>query len=102
MTQALFLVTRASGDEGAPMIDGVFATVINLVSTANAATVKAAAVAQLNAGKGGVLGAAPFPANYFDTVSTISDLSGGPVKDNNDCAVFGGIGTDAAVTVVQG
>lgn len=100
MTQALFLVTRASGDEGAVLIDGVFAVVANEVSTANSATVIAAAVAQCNANKGSLLGAAPYPDDYFDTVTTLSDLSAGPLATNGSAAVFGGIGTDANVTIV--
>lgn len=107
MTQALYLVTRAAGDEGS-MIDGVFAVVINGVSTDPEATTLTNAVAQLNASKnvsaGGddadILGPAPFPDNYFDTVSTLSDLAEGPLATNGSAAIFGGIGTDATVTVI--
>ncbi len=102
MAEALFLVTRASGDEGAPMIDGIFAVVINMDSTTGHPAVITEAVAQCNASKGGVLGASPFGAGYFDTVVVLSDLSGGPLADANDCAIFGGIGVDAAVSIVQG
>ena len=78
MTQALFLASRSAG-VGQRTINGVQAVVINLVSTANAATVIAAAVAKCNAdGESD-----DFDANYFDTVATLSDLSGGPLNGNN-------------------
>lgn len=108
MTQAVFLVTRASGDEGSPMIDGIFAVAINEVSTANNATVIAAAVAQCNASKNSqvegdtstILGPAPFPPNYFDTVAQLSDLSGGPIATAGAAAIFGGIGSEASVDII--
>lgn len=108
MTQALYLVTRASGDEGS-MIDGVFAAVVNGVSTDSEAVTIANAVAALNASKnttaGGddasILGPAPYPDNYFDTVSTLSDLSGGPLATNGSVAIIGGIGTDATIAVIE-
>lgn len=84
MTQALFLASRSNA-VGLTTINGVQAVAINLVSTANAATVIAAAVAKVNAA---MLDAGEFPANYFDTVVQIGDLSGGPVNGNNKAAVF--------------
>lgn len=89
MTQAIYLVTRAAGDEGLPMVDGVHSVVVSLVNTSNDATVIAAAVAACNASKGAIIGAGPFDATYFDTVTDITalaDLTG---------YIFGGVGTEA-------
>lgn len=102
MADTLYLVTRAAGDEGKTMINGVFAVVINKDSGDTTAQKIAAAVAQCNAAAGAVEGPSVYPATYFDTVTAISDLGAGPLADINDCYVFGGIGTDAGVTKVEG
>jgi hypothetical protein len=107
MTQALFLVTRAAGDEGST-IDGIYAAIVNKVSTANNAQVIAEAVAQANASKNvtgddsaSIQGPAPFPDNYFDTVVVLSDLSGGPLNADGDTALLGGIDSAGGITIVS-
>ena len=84
MTQALFLASRSAG-VGQRTVNGVEAVAINLVSTANAATVIAAAVASCNANGE----SDSYDAKYFDTVVTLSDLSGGPLNANTKALIFG-------------
>lgn len=87
MTQALFLASRSAA-VGVPVVDGVQAVAINLVSTDDAPTVIAAAIAKLNAQSGK---ADAFAPGYFDTVVTLGDLSGGPLNGNNKAMVFGAV-----------
>lgn len=105
MAETLYLVTRSAGAHAAARINGVTAVLINNDSGQTTAQILAAATAQVNAGNlGGVTLEGPtiYPSSYFDTVTAVSDLTSGPLKDNNDCYVFGSIGGEAGVVKVEG
>lgn len=95
MTQALFMVTNTKNyGEGGGLVNGVRTVLINEVSTANAATCIASAASAANLAYQGDEGALndstmdAFGPDYFDTVVTIGDLSGGPLNGNLKALTF--------------
>ena len=88
MAEALFLVTK-SQQGGEKLINGVRAVVVNDDDAESAALHIASAVAACNrAFPKDAAGSDPFPAGYFDTVVTLSDLTTGPIPDDADAVVF--------------
>lgn len=102
MTQNLFLVTKAY-QPGQRYVNGITSVIVNLVSTANNATVLAAANAAANAsekfvatngtmaGNAQIGGTAPVikEATYFDTVLNIGAGPGsGNLFVNKDAYIF--------------
>lgn len=87
MAEALYLVSR-SQSVGLRTVNGVQAVVINKDDGQTDAQIIADAVAQTNAAFAGTNSTSPYDADYFDTVTKISDLSTGPLKDNKDAYVF--------------
>ena len=84
MTQHLYLVTK-SESEGESLVNGVRAVLLNRVSTATDAELKASAVSAANAAYGST---DAFDAGYFDTVVQIDDLSGGPLNGEKKAYTF--------------
>lgn len=89
MTQAIFLAKRSAAP-GKGFINGVVAVAVNLVSTANAAAIKAGAVAACNAlyptdasqpSENPV-----FPADYFDATEILDPT--GTLSANDDAYVI--------------
>lgn len=98
MTEALYLVTKTIED-GSKVINGVHSMVINKDDGQTSAQIIASAVAQLNANYPAESGSDDaFPSGYFDTVTLISDLTSGALKDDLDCYIF----TPDAVVKVEG
>lgn len=96
MAEGLYLVSRAAGDEGNPVINGVVAVVINKDSAQTNAQIIASAVAKCeSANDAGNTPVASrpnvFPSDYFDTVTAISDLAAGPLADDTDAVIIGGV-----------
>jgi hypothetical protein len=83
MAEALWLVTRTiqPGDNG--VRNGVHAVVINNDDGDTAAVTISDTVARLNA----QFGADAYPAGYFDSAVIISNLTTGPLQDDQDCYV---------------
>lgn len=77
MTQALFIAYKTP-EPGEELINGCREVLVNLDSTSTDAAVKAAAAGVVNAAYGVDI----CPATYFDTVSQVGDLSGGPLNAN--------------------
>lgn len=84
MAKALYLVTRSGQSTSTVknLVNGVYAVVINKDDGQTNPQIIADAVAQLRIGGHAV------PSNYFDTVTLISDLTSGTLKDNKDCFAF--------------
>jgi len=83
MAEAIYLVTKTLTG-GETLVGKVRAVVINKDDGQTDPQIIADAVAQMNT----LYSADPVPTGYFDTVTKISDLSSGPLKDNKDCYVF--------------
>lgn len=84
MAEALYLVTKDELGGAETFIDGVRAVVINKDDGQTDAQIIADAVSAANSANGTD---AFYPA-YFTTVTKISDLSAGPLKDNKDAYVL--------------
>lgn len=90
MAEALFLV-RKHADGGDRVINGVTHVLINKDDAQTAAQIRAAAIAKLN----GVFGANTIPADYFNdgpTPEKVSDLTAGPLKDDEDVYFWSVVG----------
>jgi hypothetical protein len=98
MTQAIFLAKRTPAP-GKGFINGVVAVAVNLVSTANAAAIKAGAVAACNAlypkdasaSRGAPVGPSQnssnvFPDDYFDSTEILDPT--GTLSANDDAYLF--------------
>lgn len=83
MAEALYLCTHTQ-NPGDGSINGVTALVINKDDGQTTLQIQTDAATQATAAVGG-----PFTPAYFDTVTKISDLSSGVLKDNKDAYVFG-------------
>jgi hypothetical protein len=83
MAKALFLCTKSLLGGAERLINGVTACVINKDSGQTALQVKTAAAAAATAANGYT-----YPATYFDTVTQIDDLTGGPLKDDADAYII--------------
>lgn len=89
MAEALYLVTKSDSAGGTMTVNGVRACLINNDDGQTDAQIKASAIGRLNSYYDASGPApTPFPDLYFDTVTKVSDLSSGPLKDNADCYVF--------------
>jgi len=83
MAEALFLVTKSGLNvPSQTVVDGIVAVLINKDDAQTNPQIIADAVAQC------VAGGHPLRAGYFDTVSKVSDLAAGALKDNKDCLIF--------------
>lgn len=84
MAEALYLVTKDNFGAAESFINGVRAVVINKDDGQTDAQIIADAVAAANSANG----VSVFPTGYFTTVTKVSDLSSGPLKDNKDAYVL--------------
>ena len=95
MTQALFMATKTPA-EGESLVNGVRAVLVNLVSTADAAAIKAAAVSAANLAYSAT--GDEFHAAYFDATVQIGDLTSGPLNGNKKAYVLDPVAGLIAVT----
>jgi hypothetical protein len=89
MAEALYLVTKDQLGGAESLVNGVSAVLINAddAQTNNQIIASAVAAANSSVGATGAVASA-FHASYFTTVTKVSDLSAGPLKDNLDAYVF--------------
>jgi len=95
MTQALFMASKTPA-EGESLVNGVRTVLVNLVSTSDAAAIKAAAVSAANLAYSAT--GDEFHADYFDATVQIGDLSGGPLNANKKSYVLDPLAGLLAVT----
>lgn len=91
MAEALFLVERTAQTDN-NVRDAIKTVVINSDDGKTDAQIIADAVAAVNAALPADADAASnkLPDGYFDTVSTLSDLTSGPLATDQDFMTFGG------------
>ncbi len=86
MAEALYLVTKSHADH-VPLVNGIRAVLINKDDGQTDTQIKADANAQIATLAGADVDSS-MRDDYFDTVTKVSDLTSGPLKDNKDCYVF--------------
>lgn len=87
LAEALYLVSRSNAAH-TPLVNGVRAVLINADDAQTDAQIKAAAGTALSNVATGTDVDSSVRESYFDTVTKVSDLSAGPLKDNLDAYVF--------------
>ena len=88
MAEALYLVSKSFGATGTQTVNQVHAVLINADDGQTDGQIAAAAVTRVNAYFDTGAGMTPYPASYFDTVTKVSDLTAGPLKDAGDAYIF--------------
>lgn len=88
MAEALYLLTKSPAAGGTQTINGIRTVLINADDAQTDAQIKALAVARLNAHFDPGPAMTPYNGAYFDTVTKVSDLTAGPLKDNGDLYAF--------------
>jgi len=91
LAAALYLVTRSHAAH-TPLVNGVRAVIINADDADTDAEIKAAAADAVTANMTGGSVSTSIRDNYFDTVTEISDLVAGPLKDAGDAYIVAGNG----------
>ena len=96
MAEALYLATKDQLGGAESLVNGVSAVLINADDAQTNPQIIAAAVAAANAAHN----TDAFYTSYFTTVTKVSDMAAGPLKDNHDAYVFDQNGP--ALTKVEG